>query len=148
MRIKKTWKCETAAAAQRSDGGRESVVKWHQLVLLVNNSSRGLREAGRMERERERKSEVVAFKGVLFNNSAGGVWPGPMQQVAAVKPKKITGRIKSSLKPFPVLRLWRWDKTRRGCLDPCGGTGTSQRWRSAGPSRTRTGPNQANRCLT
>ena len=40
---------------------------------------------------------MVAFKGVVFNNSAGGVWPGPMQQVAAVKLKKITGRIKSSL---------------------------------------------------
>lgn len=45
-------------------------------VLLFNNSPSGLQEAGKMERHGEERVEVVAFKGAVFNNSAGGVWSG------------------------------------------------------------------------
>lgn len=54
-----------------------------------------IHEAARRAGEREeRRSEVVQFKGVRLNNSAGGVWAALMQQVAAARPKKeITARI-------------------------------------------------------
>lgn len=45
-------------------------------VVLFNNSGSGPQEAGSAETEREKEREVVAVKGVVFNNSAAGVWSG------------------------------------------------------------------------
>lgn len=56
-----------------------------------------------MERAGKKESEVVAFRGVVFNNLAGGVWSGSDAAGGCSETRKITERIKSSLrKPFPV----------------------------------------------
>lgn len=49
---------------------------------------------------------MAQFKGVALNNSAGGVWSAPMQQVAAVRPKKKRNHSQSRklfVKPFSCL---------------------------------------------
>lgn len=66
-------------------------------VPLFNISPSSLQEAGRMESRRKRGSEVVAFKGAVFNNSAGGVWSDSDAAGGCSETRKITERIKTSL---------------------------------------------------